>query len=133
MIGASSVARGLSEYIDALTDNKMANYWIEIMPMKVDFLAKYPDILSFSIVTVLTIILAAGVKESSFVHSSFTVINMLTISVVIVSGCIKAIPSNWSILKEDIPDGIEGGDGGFMPFGIAGVNKFKNVFIFTID
>lgn len=121
VIGASSVARGLSGYIDALTGNKMGNYWLQVMPMHVNFLAEYPDILSFSIVTVLTIILASGVKESSYVHSAFTVINMLTIGVVIVAGSIKADPANWSILKEDIPESIEAGDGGFMPFGIAGV------------
>ncbi|XP_037040467.1 cationic amino acid transporter 3-like [Bradysia coprophila] len=121
VIGASSVARGLSGYIDALTGNQMGNYWLSVMPMNVDFLAEYPDILSFSIVAILTIILAAGVKESSYVHSTFTVINMLTIVVVVVAGSIKAQPSNWSIAKEDIPNGIEGGDGGFMPFGIAGV------------
>lgn len=32
-----------------------------------------------------------------------------------------ADPSNWSIKKEDIPDGVHGGEGGFMPFGVAGV------------
>lgn len=121
VIGASSVARGLSGYVDALTGNKMGSYWLQVMPMNVNFLAEYPDILSFSIVTVLTIILAAGVKESSFVHSAFTIVNMLTIFVLIIAGSIKAQPSNWSIAKEDIPAGIEAGDGGFMPFGIAGV------------
>ncbi|KAG4071212.1 hypothetical protein HA402_008947 [Bradysia odoriphaga] len=122
VIGASSVARGLSGYIDALTGNQMGNYWLRVMPMNVDFLAEYPDILSFSIVTILTIILAAGVKESSYVHSTFTVVNMLTIFVVVIAGSIKAQPSNWSIDKENIPKDVEGGgDGGFMPFGIAGV------------
>lgn len=121
VIGASSVARGLSGYVDALSGSKMGNYWLQIMPMNVNFLAEYPDILSFSIVTILTIILAAGVKESSYVHSSFTVVNMITIFVVIIAGSIKANPSNWSIPKEDIPEGLEAGDGGFMPFGIAGV------------
>lgn len=28
---------------------------------------------------------------------------------------------NWSIPKENIPAGVNGGEGGFMPFGIAGV------------
>lgn len=121
VIGASSVARGLSGYIDALTGGRMGNYWLQVMPMNVNFLAEYPDILSFSIVAILTIILATGVKESSYVHSTFTIINMLTIFVVIVAGSIKAQPSNWSIAKDDIPEGIEAGDGGFMPFGIAGV------------
>lgn len=121
VIGASSVARGLSGYIDALTGNKMGNYWLQVMPMNVNFLADYPDILSFSIVAILTIILATGVKESSYVHSTFTVVNMITIFVVVIAGSMKAQPSNWSIAKDDIPEGIVAGDGGFMPFGISGV------------
>lgn len=28
---------------------------------------------------------------------------------------------NWNIAKEDIPAGVHGGEGGFMPYGIAGV------------
>lgn len=32
-----------------------------------------------------------------------------------------ADPSNWSIPKDQIPAGVRGGEGGFMPFGIAGV------------
>ena len=91
------------------------------MPMKVSFLADYPDILSFSIVAILTVILAAGVKESSYVHSMFTTVNCVTVLLVVIAGAFKADPSNWSIAKEDIPEGIQGGEGGFMPYGIAGV------------
>lgn len=29
--------------------------------------------------------------------------------------------SNWSIPKSEIPNGINGGNGGFIPFGWAGV------------
>jgi len=28
---------------------------------------------------------------------------------------------NWNIPKQDIPKGVKGGEGGFMPFGWAGV------------
>lgn len=30
VIGASSVARGLSGYVDALTGSKMGNYWMQV-------------------------------------------------------------------------------------------------------
>lgn len=86
-----------------------------------DFLAEYPDILSFAIITILTIILASGVKESSIVHSIFTTVNLCTITMVVIAGSIKADPSNWAIAKDDIEEGYDGGEGGFMPFGIAGV------------
>lgn len=119
VIGASSVARGLSGYIDQLVGGEISKFWLSIVPMNVSFLAEYPDILSFSLVAILTVILASGVKESSIVHSVFTVINMCTIILVIVAGSIKADPSNWAIPTERIPEGF--GSGGFMPFGIAGV------------
>ncbi len=28
---------------------------------------------------------------------------------------------NWNIPKQDIPKNVKGGEGGFMPFGLAGV------------
>jgi solute carrier family 7 (cationic amino acid transporter), member 3 len=121
VIGASSVARGLSGYIDALFDYKMKSAMTNLIPLHVDFLAEYPDFLSFAIVSILTIILALGVKESSFVHTFFTTINMFTVILVIISGFYKLNPSYWSIEKENIPEGVRGGEGGFMPFGIAGV------------
>jgi solute carrier family 7 (cationic amino acid transporter), member 3 len=121
VIGGSSVARGLSGYIDSLFDYRMGKFWTGIFPMEVDFLANYPDPLSFGIVAVLTVILAAGVKESSLVHTFFTTVNMLTIVVVLVAGILKVDKANWAISKEDIPENIRGGEGGFMPYGIAGV------------
>lgn len=33
----------------------------------------------------------------------------------------SADPANWAIPKDQIPSGVNGGEGGFMPFGIAGV------------
>lgn len=32
-----------------------------------------------------------------------------------------ANPANWSIPKSAIPEGVRGGEGGFMPYGMAGV------------
>lgn len=34
---------------------------------------------------------------------------------------IEADPANWNIPKDKIPDGVRGGEGGFMPFGFAGM------------
>jgi solute carrier family 7 (cationic amino acid transporter), member 3 len=121
VIGTSSVARGLSGYIDALIDNKMGDFWHSLFPMNIDFLAKYPDFFSFIIVMVLSGVLAFGVKESSLLNNIFTVVNLLTVSIVLVAGFIKADPANWAIPKENIPEGVRGGEGGFMPYGIAGV------------
>ncbi|CAO1440756.1 unnamed protein product [Diamesa hyperborea] len=121
VIGTSSVARGLSGYIDSLIDNKMGNFWRELFPINIDFLADYPDFFSFVMVLILAAVLAVGVKESSVLNNIFTTVNMCTVVVVLVAGAINADTKNWNIPKEDIPEGVRGGEGGFMPYGIAGI------------
>ncbi|CAG9806272.1 unnamed protein product [Chironomus riparius] len=122
VIGTSSVARGLSGYIDALIDNKMGNFWRDLMPIDVSFLAEYPDFFSFVIVMILSVLLAIGVKESTFLNNVFTAVNLTTVCIVLVAGSMNANPKNWAIAKEDIPEDIKhAGEGGFMPFGIAGI------------
>lgn len=32
-----------------------------------------------------------------------------------------ANPANWSIPKESIPHKVQGGEGGFMPYGVSGI------------
>lgn len=87
--GTSSVARGLSGYIDALIDNKMQNYLRETMPINVNFLGQYPDWLSFFVILLLAALLAFGVKESSYLNNIFTIVNMATIVIVVIAGAIK--------------------------------------------
>lgn len=125
VIGTSSVARGLSGYIDELIDNKMGKFWRDILPIDIGFLAEYPDFFSFVIIMILAVILAVGVKESSYLNNIFTVVNIVTVAIVLVAGGMNAKFSNWTIAKEDIPKdvhgNVRGGEGGFMPYGIAGV------------
>ncbi|XP_018310158.1 cationic amino acid transporter 3 [Mycetomoellerius zeteki] len=122
VIGTASVARGLSSYIDALIGNVMGNALRSLMPIDVSFLSEYPDFFAFAMVMLLVVLLCIGVKESSILNNIFTVINLITITIVIVAGSLKADPSNWSIAPKDIPESVKnGGTGGFMPFGISGV------------
>lgn len=53
-LGTASVARGLSNYIDALADHKIREAFRDWMPMDVSFLSEYPDFLSFILVMLLT-------------------------------------------------------------------------------
>ncbi|TMW46351.1 hypothetical protein DOY81_008570 [Sarcophaga bullata] len=119
VIGTASVARGLSGYFDSLIDKNMSKALTESVPINVEFLGDYPDFLAFGMVLLLTALLAFGVKESSFLNNIFTSVNVITILIVIVAGSINANPANWSIPKENVPAGA--GNGGFMPFGFAGV------------
>ncbi|KAJ6645363.1 High affinity cationic amino acid transporter 1 [Pseudolycoriella hygida] len=121
VIGASSVARGLSGYIDELFDNKMSSFLKNVLPIDIEFLADYPDFFSFFIVLLLAILLSVGVKESSVLNNIFTSVNVLTVLIVLVAGAIKADPANWNIPKDQIPENVRGGEGGFMPFGFAGI------------
>ncbi|XP_025836185.1 cationic amino acid transporter 2 isoform X2 [Agrilus planipennis] len=123
VIGSASVARGMSNYIDSLTNYQMKNYFSQVVPINVDFLADYPDILSFVLVVVITVLLAFGVKESSFLNNIFTVLNLVVIAIVIVAGSINADVKNWRISKDEIPEDLSSaaGEGGFLPFGVAGI------------
>lgn len=87
--GASSVARGLSGYIDELFDNKMSTYMKSVLPIDVDFLADYPDFFSFFIVMLLASLLSVGVKESSVLNNIFTTVNVITVLIVLVAGGLK--------------------------------------------
>lgn len=89
VIGTSSVARGLSGYLDELVDNQMSRVLQTAFPINVSFLGKYPDFLSFGMVILVTMLLSAGVKESSWLNIIFTSINLMTITVMIISGAIK--------------------------------------------
>ncbi|XP_050544202.1 high affinity cationic amino acid transporter 1-like isoform X3 [Daktulosphaira vitifoliae] len=66
-------------------------------------------------------LLAWGVQESTILNSIFTTINILTVILVIVSGFFQVNFSYWSIPKNSIPETINGGNGGFLPFGWTGV------------
>lgn len=89
ILGASSVARGLSGYIDELFDNKMSLYLKGVLPIDIGFLADYPDFFSFFIVMLLASLLSIGVKESSVLNNIFTTVNIITVLIVLVAGGIK--------------------------------------------
>ncbi|XP_062534135.1 cationic amino acid transporter 3-like [Armigeres subalbatus] len=121
VIGTSSVARGMSGYIDELSGNKISTALKETMGMNVSFLSDYPDFFSFVVVLILAALLAYGVKESTLLNNIFTGVNLCVIGVVLVAGGMNCDPANWNIKPEDIPEGIDGGVGGFAPYGFAGI------------
>ncbi|XP_008187866.1 cationic amino acid transporter 2 isoform X1 [Acyrthosiphon pisum] len=120
-IGCASIARALSGHIDKPFGHPMREYLKETFPMHVDFLAPYPDFFSFTSIIMLTFLIAWGMRESSFLNKIFTVVNLLTVITVVLTGLIKVDTYNWNIPKEDIPLDAKGGEGGFLPFGWSGV------------
>ncbi|KZC04782.1 PREDICTED: cationic amino acid transporter 3 [Dufourea novaeangliae] len=122
IIGTASVARGLSNYLDALLGNVIGKTLHAAMPINISFLSEYPDFFALLVVLLLMILLSVGVKESSILNNIFTVVNLITIMIIIVAGSMKADPSNWRIPAEDIPESVKhAGLGGFAPFGISGI------------
>ncbi|XP_025416748.1 cationic amino acid transporter 3-like [Sipha flava] len=121
IIGTASVAKGLSNYIDALFDYPMKRTMLELFPMNVSFLSAYPDFLSFSVVLLLSILLSWGVRESTMINNVFTVVNLATVATVVITGLFKVDLYNWNIPKQDLPKNAKAGEGGFLPYGWAGV------------
>lgn len=113
----------MSGYIDSLTNQTFSTVFRDWMPINSSFLATYPDFLSVFFIILLTILLTVGVKESSVINNIFTSINMVTVCIILVIGIYKSNPSNWTISKESIPEEyqLRAGEGGFMPFGVAGI------------
>nr|XP_018900684.1 PREDICTED: high affinity cationic amino acid transporter 1-like [Bemisia tabaci] len=125
VIGTASVAKALSGYLDALTGKVFETYMLQHYPMNVSFLGPYPDLISFSVIMLLSFVLAWGVKESTMLNNIFTALNLTTVGIIIIAGITVAKPSNWFIAKEDLPvdpnSKYNPGEGGFMPFGWTGV------------
>ncbi|XP_045447898.1 cationic amino acid transporter 3 [Melitaea cinxia] len=123
VIGTASVAKGMANYIDSLFNSTMAKTMTAVAPINVSFLADYPDFFAFTLVLLITILLCVGVKESTKLNNVFTALNMATVVIVVVAGSIKSDPANWRIQVKDIPEEYreQAGEGGFMPWGLAGV------------
>ncbi|KAL4112398.1 hypothetical protein QTP88_016197 [Uroleucon formosanum] len=121
LIGTAGAAKAMSNYCDSLLGNPQKRYMTEYFPIHINFLGNYPDFASFVVIVVVAILVAWGVRESSFTNNIFTTLNLITVGIVIVTGFYKANYSNWSIPKSEIPPGARGGEGGFLPFGWVGV------------
>lgn len=63
-----------------------------LMPIDISFLSEYPDFFAFAMVMLLVLLLCIGVRESSILNNIFTIINLTTITIVIVAGSIKGKP-----------------------------------------
>ena len=133
LIGTASVARGYSAYIDFLVKDtgwSFRNVFENNMPMNVSQLSSYPDFLAFIISMSLAIGLCFGVNHSARFTAIFTIMNLFIVVLVLVDGGIKADLRNWSLSYDSVPhkncstrNSIEGGSGGFFPFGMKGVTE----------
>lgn len=122
IIGTASVARSYSNYLDYLCNNRIQNFFLQYISLpKSQWFSTYPDILAFSITMLLSIMLTIGIQESTRVNTIFTCVNILVIIYCIIVGLFKIDFTNWNIDSNVIPAGVNGGDGGYFPFGIRGM------------
>lgn len=112
MLGAASVARAWSGYIDSMVDGLIANTTIGVTgEMHESLLAKYPDVLAFAVCICYSVAMGSGVKTTAVINAVLTLVNIAVVLLVISLGFWYANPRNWTV---DSP-------GGFMPFGVGGV------------
>ena len=108
VIGTASVARGWSSYFDSLFDNRIKNFTISnIGEMHATGIAEYPDLLSVLVSLILTILVATGIKKTSWFMTLITGINLFVILFVVCVGACYAEPKNWT--------------NDFAPYGFSGV------------
>ncbi|KAM5290801.1 cationic amino acid transporter 3 [Glossophaga mutica] len=132
VIGTASVARAWSLAFDNLIGNRISQTLQGSISLHFPHvLAEYPDFFALGLVLLLTGLLALGASESAFVTKVFTVVNLLVLGFVIISGFIKGDLHNWKLTEEDYEFTMSGlndtrslgplGSGGFVPFGIEGI------------
>ena len=106
IIGASSVARAWSGYLDTLTNGAISGFLSAHVPaMTVPGLAAYPDLLAFAVTMLLTVVCALGARESTMVNNVLTVINLVVIAFVICAGAVYGRVAN---LTPFAPAGFNG-------------------------
>ncbi|XP_073971330.1 cationic amino acid transporter 4 [Rhodnius prolixus] len=111
MIGAASVARAWSGYVDSLLGGAVSNTTMTVVgEMHEQLLGRYPDFLAFAVCLSYACVLGTGVKGSAVVNSILTVVNLAVMALVIVVGFYYADLKNWT---------QEGH--GFLPYGAGGV------------
>ncbi|XP_066995636.2 cationic amino acid transporter 4 [Anabrus simplex] len=109
MIGAASVARAWSGYVDSLFHGAISNATIATVgEMHEQLLGRYPDILAFTICLIFACLLGIGVKGSAIINNLFTLVNLVVILLTISVGFYYAKLENWTDDKGFLPYGFEG-------------------------
>lgn len=110
MIGTAADARALSACFDFVIGNVIRNLTLTyIGEINTPGLGTYPDILSFIVSIIVTVVLAIGVKQSSAFSTVFNVLNILVVIFIVAAGIFFVDTRNWTEGK------------GFFPYGASGV------------
>lgn len=111
MLGAASVARAWSGYVDSLLGGWIGNTTLSLTgELHEQLFARYPDVLAFLVCILYAAALGIGVKATAVFNSVLTLVNIGVMLLVICVGFWFADPQNWSEAE-----------GGFLPYGFGGV------------
>ncbi|CAH0389545.1 unnamed protein product [Bemisia tabaci] len=111
MIGAASVARAWSGYVDSLLSGSISAATVaSIGELHEKWLGRYPDLLAFMVCISYALLLGIGVKSSAVVNSLLTLVNLSVMGLVIVIGFWYGKLENWNANNR-----------GFLPYGFSGV------------
>ncbi|XP_044759781.1 cationic amino acid transporter 4 [Coccinella septempunctata] len=111
MIGAASVARAWSGYVDSLFDGIISNTTIAFTgELHEALFGRYPDVLACLVCLTYASLLGIGVKGSAIVNSILTMVNLCVMGIVITVGFYYADWDNWTEVR-----------GGFLPYKLEGV------------
>lgn len=114
MLGAASVSRAWSGYVDSLLGGWIKNTTLSLIGsegnFETDLLAQYPDLLACFICLIYALAMALGVKITAAFNGVLTLMNIGVMSLVICVGFWYADPKNWFQ-----------SEGGFLPYGFGGV------------
>lgn len=115
VLSVAFVSRGWSAYFDDAIGGRMSNVTIEVMLRgelwNAPLISPYPDIIAGVISVFACVLVAIGTEISAKANGVFVLLNIVTVSLVIIVSFVYADFSNLTA------------HGGFMPMGFGGVMK----------
>lgn len=156
VIGAASLARAWSANLDTIFGGALKRWSMEHISISLPGITDYPDFIAFLVISIFTVVLCVGVKESAKVTKVLTGVNIFVIAFVIVGGLWNLNFDNWFLDDEDIEKHMKDicvvnnnnsaisnvtesnemcdrefyGSGGFAPHGFTGIVKGAAVCFF---
>lgn len=102
IIGSASVANALSQYIDAMTGNRINNALKSFIPMNIPGLASHPNLLACGIIIIMTSILIVGVKDSAMINRLLVILNIVITALIVIVGGTKADTRFWNLSENEV-------------------------------